>query len=65
MDSEELSVLHKTGQQRASTEACELSKAGRLAYVYKMPNGRYIATTSDRHMVPGILVETFSYGNRV
>lgn len=49
-------------RERASNEAAEMSKAARVAHVYLMPNGKYIATTSGRDMVPGRLVQTFVDG---
>lgn len=50
---------------KARRDAERLSRVEMIAFVYKLRNGRYMATTTiDRHMVPGVLLETYLSGSR-
>lgn len=47
---------------RVRAEAAEISRTERVANVFRLNNGRLIATTSTAHMIPGKLLEVFVDG---
>lgn len=58
--------LHEMSLRSAQRQAVDLSIVEKMAYVYRLRTGRIIATTTvDRHMVPGVLLETYHSGKRL
>lgn len=49
----------------ACRQAAELSRIERVAAVYVLRNGKYIATASDRHLIPGKRLQVYLDGKRV
>ena len=49
---------------RVREQAAEISRAERVASVYLLPNGKYIATSTDPHMITGRRVEVYLDGEK-
>ena len=49
---------------RVRQEAAEISRAERVASVYLLPNGRYIATSTGPHMITGRRIEVYLDGQK-
>lgn len=49
----------------ARNEAEAMSKTHLIAYVYRLRSGRVLVTSSERHMIPGTVLETYSSGKRL
>lgn len=47
---------------RVCKEAAELSKTERVAAVYRLPRGRLIASSANKHMITGKMIARFLDG---
>lgn len=57
-----MSDFEKELLDRVYEEAAEISRQDRVAAVYRLPKGKYIASSASRHMIPGTLIASFIDG---
>lgn len=59
MDKEEAPVPEHIKQQ-----AVVISRVDGVAFVYRLQGGRYVASSTDRHLMNGKQIECYVDGNR-
>ena len=57
-----MSGFEKDLLARVYDEAAQISRTERVAAVYQLPKGRYVATATNAHLMPGKLIARFVDG---
>lgn len=57
-----MSEFEKDILARVYEEAAEISKTERVAAVFRLPKGRYVATSTNPHMMMGKMIARFLDG---
>lgn len=59
-----MSGFEKDILARVYEEAAEISKTERVAAVFLLPKGRYVATSTNPHLITGKLIARFVDGRQ-